>query len=200
MGDIVKSRDKESKGLAETFRSLTRYINKKLKPEILSPLTVTLGDEFQGIVGSRDAGIRAIIEAEEWLLQKGEDIEVRFVLNFGQIDTEINRKIAHGMLGQGLTETRQILEELKSKEERYWIGGNGEMDIKTTALFVIMQGITMDWKNEKRRIASLFLQLDDYKLVAKALDKEISLLWKREKSLKIKEYKLLKMLLTSTGL
>ena len=197
MGDIIKSRNKESKKLVTTFNDLITHLNKKFKPEILSPLTITLGDEFQGILKSKNAGIRVIIEAEEWLLPKNETIEIRYVLNYGQVDTEINKKIAHGMLGPGLTETRQLLDELKHREERYWVGQKGEMDIKTTSLFVIMQGITIDWKNEKRRIASLFLELNDYKLVAKALGKGISLLWKREKSLRIKEYKLLKTLLIS---
>ncbi len=195
MGDIIKSRKTNGQIIAGIFEKLVTYLNEKFRNEILSPLTITLGDEFQGVLQSQKTGIKIILEAEEWLLNENDKIEIRFALNYGQIETEINKKIAHGMLGQGLTETRELLNLLKNKKDRFWVGKSGKPDKRITNLFILLQSLTAHWKNDQRKIAASFLKYKDYKIVATNMGKDISLLWRREKSLKMREYELIKQLL-----
>jgi len=69
-----------------------------------------------------------------------------------------------------------------------------------TNSFVALQSIIDDWKLEKDYyIVAEFLQHADYKKVALELDKERSLMWKREKSLKLEEYFALKNVINYLG-
>ena len=52
MGDIVGSSGQNSVDLIEGFSALVSSCNNTLKHQILSPYTITLGDEFQGIAAS----------------------------------------------------------------------------------------------------------------------------------------------------
>lgn len=195
MGDIIGSRKTNGQIIAGIFEKLVTQLNEKFRNEILSPLTITLGDEFQGILQSQKTGIKIILEAEEWLLNENDKIEIRFALNYGQIETEINKKIAHGMLGQGLTETRELLNLLKNKEDRFWVGKSGKADDRINNLLILLQSLTADWKKDQRKIAASFIKYKDYKIVAANMGKDASLLWRREKSLKMREYELIKQLL-----
>ena len=55
MADIISSRtiDKKEDFMGQ-FKALTSLANKRFKDSIVSPLTITLGDEFQGIVSHVD--------------------------------------------------------------------------------------------------------------------------------------------------
>ena len=83
--------------------------NQKLEHDIISPYTVTLGDEFQGIATSLHAVIEAIFYMEETILRKRLEFKVRYVAVHGEIDTPINRLKAHTMMGPGLTKAREVL-------------------------------------------------------------------------------------------
>jgi hypothetical protein len=197
MADIVGSRKKDSKLMMKGFRELVAKISSGYRGSFLSPPTITLGDEFQSVVKSLSAGIEIIFEIEEIILERELDFKLRYVLYFGPIDTKINRKIAYGMLGEGLTETRQLLENNKIKRSRFFIKtAENELSEKLTLAFVMFQSILDGWSLKDRRIVKEFLFGDDYKKIAKRLKKDASLLWKRRKSLKIEEFQTIKKLIT----
>ncbi len=50
MGDVVNSSDYDGEVLSKGLKELVESTNKKFGKAILSPLTITLGDEFQGIL------------------------------------------------------------------------------------------------------------------------------------------------------
>jgi hypothetical protein len=194
MADIVNSKKAKGKRLAKQFDGLVEYLNKKYKEEILSPLTITLGDEFQGVVKSKEAGMKIIFTAEEWLMHLPDVIVLRYVLHLGEIDTAINTKIAHGMLGKGLAVARNHLNEMKKEKNRYWVQGT-EKDGTLNKYWILYQSITDGWNLKDRNLAADFLELKDYKKVAKKNQKDISLMWRREQSLKIREINILKTLI-----
>ncbi len=194
MGDVVGSKKNAGNILAKHFAAMAAYINQTYQTEILSPLTITLGDEFQGIVKNCRIGEEIILAAEEWLLQLDIVIRIRYVLQFGEIETPINHKIAYGMLGSGLTETRNILNELKKEKDRFKICGVENASVHND-YWVLYQSITDAWNLNDRNLVADFLTLDDYKKVAVKQGKNQSLMWKRERSLKIREYKIIKELI-----
>lgn len=191
MADILKSRNAKGLELAKTFKKLVAYLNKQFASQILSPLTITLGDEFQGVLQNEYTGYQIIIAAEEWLLGQQQGFKIRYMLHYGLIETPINHKIAYGMLGIGLAETREYLGDMKKSKDRFKVSGTPE-DGRINNYWLLYQHIVDGWKPKDKEVVASFLQLEDYKLVAKQLDKTVSLLWKREHSLNIREYKIIK--------
>lgn len=197
MADVVDSRNYNQNKLMSEFRELTISINRKYNKDLLSPLTITLGDEFQGVIENLSSAIDIIIGIEESFIHKKLDFKLRYVLVEGKIETAINKDIAYGMLGSGLTKARESLEELKNSNNRYYFLINDTNNSKAFNLaFNIYQRMIDDWKPERDyNIVSEFFKNRDYKKVAEITNKTRSQIWKREKSLKIAEYFSLKELI-----
>lgn len=197
MGDVIKSRGKEQQRLILELQETVLFINTKYKDEILSPLTITLGDEFQAVLKNINAGLKIIIEIEEYIIKNKFSFKLRFVLNEGIIDTKINSKVAYEMLGEGLTFTRNKLNQLKSTDNRFNVFID-ELNLSKVInnSFVILDNIINKWDIETDfEIVASFLENIDYKTVASKLNRNRSLIWKREKTLNIKSYRAAKEIL-----
>jgi SatD family (SatD) len=91
MADIVASRKREPETLMVEFGAAVRSANRELVDGILSPFTITLGDEFQGVVKTLLDATKTILWLEE-LRHKGMlNSELRYVVNYGDIATPINK-------------------------------------------------------------------------------------------------------------
>jgi hypothetical protein len=198
MADIIKSRVSPQNMLMEDFKHVVGSVNISNREKLLSPLTITLGDEFQGIVRDLKSAIQIILQLEEKIIEEKANFKLRYVLLEGKIETEINRNIAHEMLGSGLTEARYQLMNIKNSKERFHFSlKNQKQSDVFKYVFIVYQGIVDDWNLEKDYVlVNAFLKWQDYKTVAEKLDKSRSLMWKRERSQKIKEYLSLKNIIT----
>ena len=198
MADIIKSTDYEGFILQEKFKEAVNYINKKLKKNLISPLTITLGDEFQGITNSLKNSILILFHLEEYLIKNNANFALRYVINYGKIDTAINTEIAYGMLGEGLSHARKMLENLKKTDKKYEI--ETDKETKNKALndaFSVLQNIQSRWSSEAdKELVSLFIQYHDYKLIAAKTKVTRSQIWKKEKSLNISSYFAIKNVIT----
>lgn len=194
MADIVQSSEANQAELMRDFSTIVQLINKSRKTSILSPLTITLGDEFQGIVKGIVEAIDIIQELEESLLTKERNFKLRYVVVEGEVDTPINQEIAYGMLGEGLTRARKKVENLKKSHYRFHF--DLKDNIKAEALnhlYIAIQVIIDAWKpDQDYKLVSTFLKNEDYKEVALALNKDRSLMWRRKRTLKIDAYQALK--------
>ena len=61
MCDIIESRKLDQILVINHFKKCTKYINQKYSNSLLSPLTITLCDEFQGIVKKLDDTIKILV-------------------------------------------------------------------------------------------------------------------------------------------
>jgi hypothetical protein len=190
MADIIGSSKKSSKKLKQSFTRITEDIAKKHTKLFLSPLTITLGDEFQSIVKSLKDAVTIILEIEELKVRLGYDFQLRYIVHYGKVDTPINRKIAHGMLGKGLTDARKLLTGLKGySKNRVLISiPDKKKEELLTDCFLIYCSYVDTWSAKDFKTISLFLDLVDYKEVAKKQKRDPSLLWRKEKSIFMKEY------------
>lgn len=192
MADIIGSGKHDGYALMKDFKAVVESVNKENKKRLLSPLTITLGDEFQGIARSLKDSISLIIKIEEKIVHLQKNIKLRYVLNHGFIDTQINPKIAYGMLGEGLTQARQLLELSKNeRRDRFNInlGNNKYLAEVFDLAFVGFQSIIDDWRLKDFELISAFLAFKgDYKKVAKKIKKDNSSVFRRRDSLQIKEY------------
>lgn len=89
--------------------------NKDLFKHILTPLTITLGDEFQCLAKSDYDGILLLIGIEKKILELNLPINLHYVLLNGEITTKIDTSTSYGMLGNGLTEARKLLSSKKTR-------------------------------------------------------------------------------------
>lgn len=190
MADIIDSRNADQNRLMDAFRRVVREVNAGNREKLLSPMTITLGDEFQGIVQDVNAAIELIFMIEEKIIEERSGFKLRYVIYEGAIETPINENIAYGMMGTGLTNARQALEETKSSNYRYFFNlQNKKTSIALIKSMFVYQSIIDDWKIDKDyNLIAKFIKYKDYKKVADNLGKTRSQIWKREKSLKIEEY------------
>jgi len=108
MGDLIGSETTDSvERLHQQFNDAIASANKRKNSGLVSPLTITLGDEFQGLYSSLTCGLSAIQAMRQQLL--GQDVECRFVLGAVSIATPVNRVRAWNMMGAGLAGTRDKL-------------------------------------------------------------------------------------------
>ncbi|OMP76727.1 hypothetical protein BW716_23310 [[Flexibacter] sp. ATCC 35208] len=100
-----------------------------------------------------------------------------------------------------MTEARSFLTELKSANDRFYVTiSDTEKSEVINNAFRVYQGIIDDWQVDNDfEIVSSFLENTDYKIVAEKLNKNRSLMWKREKSLRYKEYVSLKQVIYYLG-
>jgi len=198
MADIIESRSKEGSELMEGFKYMVEEARVQYRPKFISPLTITLGDEFQSIVQSLQDGIDMIFKIEEYRIRKKYNFELRYVINYGKIDTPINTEIAHEMLGEGLTEAREALKNLKSQNQNYMVLLNDKKlaDYLNKLLF-IYHSIISHWSRKDYEIAGYFMQFKDYKKVAELAGRDVSSAWRKQKTLRMKEYLTIKNLIQS---
>lgn len=115
IGDIKAS--KKLKDRSEVQRNLNivlNDINEKYKYEIYSKFTITLGDEFQGLLCSGKSIMPILSEIERRVYP----IKIRIGVGIGGITTDINRDISIGADGPGYYNARKAISFLKDDEKR----------------------------------------------------------------------------------
>ncbi|MDX1686111.1 MAG: SatD family protein [Saprospiraceae bacterium] len=196
MADIIDSRYEDGVELMQSFSRIVRDINNEHGSVLLSPLTITLGDEFQGVAISLAEALSVTIYLEEEIIARNAGFKMRYAISEGAIDTSINPRSAHGMLGSGLTRTRELLSQLKDSSSRWAIEiFNKEKSRALSEAFLLYQWLVDDWKEKDYELLSAFWRYQDYKKVAEVLNKDVSLMWRREKSLNLREYEAIKNVL-----
>ena len=168
MADTIDSGVQDSNELILQLKKIVKSINKE-KQLLISPLTITLGDEFQGVCSSIPNAIKMIISIEEMIIMNQFNIKLRYVLNFGKIDTKINSTRAYEMLGEGLTEARMKLNSLKKDDARFCITIGRKQKKSEEILndaFFILQSYIDAWNVKDYEIVAAFIANSDYKEVA----------------------------------
>jgi hypothetical protein len=107
MGDLVSS--ESSKDVSATHRRFNLAVDQAnaAYPRLVSPLTITLGDEFQGLASQLSSAINVVRYMRFDLLDAG--IDCRFVVGQVRIETPVNRDKAWNMMGPGLSRAREML-------------------------------------------------------------------------------------------
>lgn len=192
MGDVISSRNHQAAGLMDGMQNLINTTNKRWENNLLSPLTVTLGDEFQGAGASLAGAIGVLLSLEETSLKEQAKFEFRYVVHYGVIETEINTDRAHGMLGEGLTRARELLDS-KNKKYRFTISLDDSFkSTSLTGLFKVLDGIKGKWNlNNYPLIYDMIHKSKDNK-VADIHGKNASQVWKMRRNNLIQEYRELK--------
>jgi len=200
MADVVGSSKRNGKALMNDLKAGVAKVNREGGHEILSPMTITLGDEFQGVVKNPQVAMKLILSMELYLMSLKNPFKLRYVVYEGDIQTKLNKERAYEMLGPGLTAAREQLIELKSTKNRFKVHlEDKEQTEKLNLMLVVLQGIIDQWTPAQQKVVTTFLELDDYRKVAKRLSKDATAIWRRKRSLMIEEFNSLRNLILKTA-
>jgi hypothetical protein len=199
MADIVRSRVYDGDFLMPEFKRVVEECNRAYREKLLSPFTITLGDEFQGVADSLRNAVEAILFLEDRLLTVHPAFSLRYVLVYGAIDTPVNPDIAHGMAGPGLTAAREALARKRRGRLRF------QLDIpdhpyseEMQMLFRLLELLSAHWKQKDYGLIKELLVNSSDMAVAALFEKTASQIWKRRKTLQIEEFTSVKELLMRT--
>src|SRR5690606_12481836 len=157
MADIQGSSGKSGKEVMFGFKKIVEKANHSFSNEIQSPLTITLGDEFQGVMRSLKGSLETIFFLEEEIIKSNSIFDLRYVLNYGIIETDLNPERSYEMLGPGLSHARPLLEKIKGDNRKILVNGLGKKkDLEFNLVFELYQTLKEGWPGKDIREVGKF--------------------------------------------
>lgn len=144
IGDIVNSRDNKHRDqLQRGFQQCLATLNRSPKG-MVSPYTITLGDEFQVVLTDGNRAISDAIKIQAAL----HPTKIRFSFAIGELTTPINKKHAIGMDGPAFYSAREGIDELKESGALFQINGFNQptAELANTCLKLVSNTVER-WKN-----------------------------------------------------
>lgn len=167
MGDLVKSERSEAPSdLHVRFNQAIERQNHARRKLLASPLTITLGDEFQSLVTSFTVAAAIARDIRLELLNAG--IDCRFALGAARLTTPLNTQRAWNMMGPGLSATRERLNEKKSNSlYRFVVPEDPVLETLLEASGATLTSIERKWSDVQRRDITALLEGEDVNAIAK---------------------------------
>ena len=110
IADLVNSRHiKDRQIFQRKLKQILDSISRKSARSLLSPLTLTLGDEFQAVYGD----FKTLFYDMMAILEAIHPYGIRIAIAHGPLLTDINRKAALEMDGPAFIEARMLIDRLK---------------------------------------------------------------------------------------
>lgn len=158
MGDIVRSETSlPPDELHRRFNRVIEAANAEFRDRLRSPLTITLGDEFQGLLDDLAPGLELLRWLRLALLDEG--IGCRFVLGRVEIRTPVNAERAWNMMGPGLARARETLDDKKPGQlYRFSLPDAPLIEQMLEALGAGLSLIETRWTDRQRRDITALLE------------------------------------------
>jgi hypothetical protein len=182
------------------LKNVTNVINKIHKKHFITSLDMVMPHEFQGITNSLQGSLEIIFDIEECLIENDLDFKLKHVLYHDTLETIQSKHTAYERLGFGLIDARQRLDLIKKTDSRFLIAtSNEKVSLYLNNLFLIYEDYVDSWRKKDYEYVNAFLNHMNYKEVATLFKLNVSSGWRREKSLKMKQYYTIKeMILAGT--
>ena len=171
IGDIISSRKVEKRNdlqnkLLDVFADLNAFHEEN---HLISPYTITLGDEFQAVYERADYLFLNSIR----ILEKVYPQRIRFSYGIGEISTELNRKQSIGMDGSAFYLAREGIENLKEQRGNYKFNVSGLEDPELEKLYnnslFIFSNLLEGWHKNRYFILTNTMTGKTVKEIAKEL-------------------------------
>lgn len=159
IGDIKESRKlKNRNNVQNKLKAVLSKINQKYESVISAKFTITLGDEFQGLlcVGEN------VIDIIEEIRREMSPVQIRFGIGVGEITTDINSDMALGADGPGYYKAREAIEMLKRNEQKSKTQASdirieieddrSSVTAMLNTIFSLMAVIQNNWSDRQREI------------------------------------------------
>lgn len=164
IGDIKKSKNiEERRNFQKKLNHILNEINEAYSNSIASNFTITLGDEFQGLLHSGEY----VMDIIQYIKKETYPITIRFGIGIGAITTDINSKISIGADGPGYYKARDSIEQLKVLEKKNEStysdvqikidGDNSSQELSLNSILKLMYCIEKDWTQKQREVVNYVL-------------------------------------------
>ncbi|WP_340105601.1 SatD family protein [Rhodohalobacter sp. 8-1] len=176
IGDLIGSKelnDKERERYQSILVEETNRINRE-SSSVVSPLTITLGDEFQAVYKDLSA-----VLADSWsILAALYPVGVRFSIGVGQIYTEINSEQALGMDGPAFHAARDGMDLIKESGRLYNVSLGSPADQPDASLSLIslvnyslqfLSNEIKQWKKTRLQILVMLQEGESVKKIAEEI-------------------------------
>lgn len=160
IGDIIKSREiNERETFQKKLNSVLEEVNEKFMDIIASKFTVTLGDEFQGLLLNKGDIFTVLFYIKLRLFP----VKVRIAMGIGEITTEIDPDRSLGADGPAYHRARDIMDEFKDLEKKPSIpnssilikGTKDNYDNSLNTILTLMTYIEKSWS--LKQVENIFL-------------------------------------------
>ena len=168
IGDIVNSKKiLNRQEIQDLFYSVLKEINMEFDNNIASDFTITLGDEFQGLISKPSLSYEIIKKIK----QKMSPVELVFGVGIGEMNTRIQRAISIGSDGPAYHYARNMVEKAKKKRPsiRYYSGTTSDELIN--GLLYFTESCINSRTAKQVEAVKLYDELKSQKEVAKRLNK-----------------------------
>ena len=189
MSAIKHPGTKSKNEVQKDLQNVIGVINKIHKKHFITHLDMVMSNEFQGITNSLQGTLEMIFDIEECIIENNLDFKLKHVLYHDTIDSVQSKHSAYERLGFGLIDARQRLDLIKKTDSRFLIAtSNEKTSLYLNNLFMIYEDYLDSWKKSDYEYVKAFLNHMNYKEVAALFGINVSSGWRREKSLKMKQY------------
>lgn len=198
MSDIKYLGSNSRKSVSKELENVITVINKIHKKHFITSLDMVIQNEFQGITNSLQGSLEILFDIEECIIENNLDFKLKHVLYHDTIETVQSKHSAYERLGFGLIDARERLQLIKKTDSRFLIAtSNEKTSLYLNNLFLIYEDYVDSWKKNDYEYVKAFLNHMNYKEVAELFNVNISSGWRREKSLKMKQYYTIKEMILS---
>ncbi len=165
IGDISRSKELTGQSRYQTqlfLKSAIVQINEQFGEFLEAPMTITKGDEFQGLVSNLSRGYEIIQTLERMVFP----IRIRYGLGMGII-YRMGGVLPIEMDGPAFHKANQALELAKKKKIDIWlISGNEVIDNLVNTVFMLITAIKSRWNERHYKLFWSYQDLGTYREVA----------------------------------
>ncbi len=167
IGDIVHSREiKDRQAFQNRFKEVISDINLKYSKYIASSLTVTLGDEFQGLLNIPYISYEIIMDIKKRL----STIDLVFGVGIGTMDTDFSKDISIGSDGPAYHYAREMVIRAKKKRPTICYKSNSIEDELINSLIYFIESCSSSRTKRQSHIVDLYNNLESQREVAITLN------------------------------
>jgi len=141
-GDLVKSREiSERYKVQIKLQKVLNAVNKKFRDDIVVNFSITLGDEFQGLLYTPEKSFDIIKEIQREIYP----VRISFGVGSGTISTKIAKKTTE-MDGECFRKSREALLEAKKLKQEIIYNTGTDIDLSVNTILRLIYSIKSDWK------------------------------------------------------
>ncbi len=185
-------------GIERELQNVIGVINKIHKKNFITTIDLLPPNEFQGIANSLQSTLEMIFDIEECIIENNLDFKLKHVIYHDTIKMVQSKYTTFERLGFSLIEARERLQSIKKTDSRFLIATSDEKtSLYLNNLFLIYEDYLDSWKKGDFEYVKAFFNNMTYKEVAASFNINVSSGWRREKSLKMKQYYTIKEMILS---
>lgn len=168
IGDIVDSKKLSNRNsVQQKLKQVLEDINNKFSEDIASKFTITLGDEFQGLLKNRENIMRIVCEIEMAMTP----IQIRFGIGIGDISTDINSNNSLEIDGPAYHRARRMIKNIEGKRYQYTESYsdilicsddcNVEIDELLNSILSVCTALKSKWTERQKEIIYAYITNDE---------------------------------------